>query len=472
MHALAQLPSELELELGCEERQHGELELLARAYGLDERVAFRGASGSGAVGEIRRRRPDGTTVMVADDDVARASTMAELVESLWPPGDCEAFAGGADQVLNGHGVGIVTNLPARYRIPLFNRLQRRLERAGARFRVFFLGSGAPRRTWLYPTEQLEFEHEFVDGFRLPIRQRAPRVPLGLGRRLQGFQPSILLVGGLSPLVASPAARYARANGAIFGLWSGEISRMATAQSRLRTVQRRRLLQQATFAVAYGSLAARYLRLLAPALPIVIGRNTSVSETQGERTPVVSGPVELLTVGDLGSKRKGIDLLVEALAAIPELPCRLTVVGGGRERSLLEANAGGDQRIRFMGGLPAERVHDLYREAAAFLFPSRADVFGLVLVEAMAAGLATVTSTAPGAVADLALPERNCLVLDTHDPTEWSEAIRQLAGDRHLRSTVGTAARATVARRWTMDHAVEAMTAGLRLAALQAEGGAR
>jgi hypothetical protein len=44
---------------------------------------------------------------------------------------------------------------------------------------------------------------------------------------------------------------------------------------------------------------------------------------------------------------------------------------------------------------------------------------------MGAGLATVVSSAPGAVADLALAGRNCVVIDGHDPVEWAAAIRGL-----------------------------------------------
>ena len=144
-----------------------------------------------------------------------------------------------------------------------------------------------------------------------------------------------------------------------------------------------------------------------------------------------------------------------------------MAGGGPELGALVARARGDQRIRFLGAVESDRVLDCYREADAFLFPSRSDVFGLVLVEALGSGLATITAAAPASTADLAVDERNCLVVDSHDPKVWAEAIRRLAEDAALRRRLAAAGRRTVLGRWTIEHSVEAQIAGFRLALLSA-----
>ena len=115
------------------------------------------------------------------------------------------------------------------------------------------------------------------------------------------------------------------------------------------------------------------------------------------------------------------------------------------------------------------MQDVYRDADAFLFPSEYDVFGLVLVEALSAGLAVVSSTAPGAVADLAVDERNCLLVRRPDAAAWAHAIERVVRDAHLRSTLGAAARETIRSRWTIEHAADAMIAGFRLGILAGQG---
>ena len=109
--------------------------------------------------------------------------------------------------------------------------------------------------------------------------------------------------------------------------------------------------------------------------------------------------------------------------------------------------------------------DVYERAHAFLFPSREDVFGLALVEAMAAGLACATSRAPGAVADLCADDENALVVHSHDPRAWAHTIERLVSDDGLCRRLGSRGAKTIDARWTLDHAVDAMAAGLRLGLL-------
>jgi D-inositol-3-phosphate glycosyltransferase len=176
-------------------------------------------------------------------------------------------------------------------------------------------------------------------------------------------------------------------------------------------------------------------------------------------------VELLVVGDLASRRKGVDVAIDALRMAPDLHCRLTVVGGGRLLSKLVLRAAGDPRICFTGPLSAAETRRLYRSADVVLFPTRADIFGLVLVEAMGAGAAVVCSAAAGAIADLAVHDHNCLVVESHEPEVWAAAVSRLVNDPTLRSALGTTAARVIRSRWSIEHAADAMLAGLRLGVL-------
>jgi glycosyltransferase involved in cell wall biosynthesis len=339
-------------------------------------------------------------------------------------------------------------------------------------RVFFGGSSARGRSWLSGKGELNFDHEFLRSLRMPVRRRrAPLLSLNVRARLTTFDPTIILAAGFSPFSTMAVASYANRSRVPFGIWSGETPSLAPRGRRwaLRTAQRRKLAAQATFGIAYGSLAARYLGSIAPQLPVVIGRNTSVAAV----TPTGSdggSPIELVAVADLAVPGKGIETLVEALALSKELPCRLTVIGGRPANgSPLSSAAERDRRVRFLGPLPHDQVMDSYRKSDVFLFPTRVDPFGLALVEAMASELAAIVSPAPGAVADLAVSGHNCLVADVDDPRSWAERIAALAHDEELRRSLARRALETIDRRWRIDHAVEAMTAGLRLGALVSAG---
>jgi glycosyltransferase involved in cell wall biosynthesis len=99
----------------------------------------------------------------------------------------------------------------------------------------------------------------------------------------------------------------------------------------------------------------------------------------------------LVVSRLGME-KNVELALDALARVPEL--RLAVVGEGPHREALEERArrlGVAGRVRFTGALARERLPDVYASADAFLFPSTTDTQGLVLAEALAAGLPVVAA---------------------------------------------------------------------------------
>ena len=451
LHALAQLPDDIMFEVSCDDGERQTLEVLARAYGIEPRAVFR-SSGSAP--------PAATT------DIAELTSMAALVEQFWGPADPSTSSEKDNEPLRRRRIGLVTNLPAPYRIPLFNKMAQRLEEVDADFRLFFLGEGSRHRSWMRSDEKRAFAHEFVHSVELPLRSRRPHLPIGLARRLRAFRADVVLSSGFSPLVSGRVAAISRSNGSVFGLWSGEHASMSTAQDPVRRALRRGLVASADFAIAYGHAAAGYLKRLRPSLPLVYGRNTSAVASASRRRSS-SELVEILAVGDLASPRKGVDVVIRALAHRPKLACRLTVIGGGHLMPDLQELAKDDRRVRFLGPQPHARVLTSYAEADVFVFPSRADVFGLALVEAMGSGLAPITSTPPGAVADLCAHEHNALVVPTHEPEAWADSLARVVGDTDLRQVLGANARRTVSQRWTLDHATEAMLAGLRLGVLSA-----
>jgi glycosyltransferase involved in cell wall biosynthesis len=448
VHALAQLADNVTLELSDRLADRPRIEVLARAYGIDERVGF-------------------STPTPAVTSLPLPSTMAELIQELADPQDPPADCRERDEIFTGHRIAIVTNLPAPYRLPLLSKISRRLTGVGADFRAFFMGLQSQGRPWIDPGHDAEFAYESLTSFELPLGVRRPLFPLNLGRRLSAFRPTVVLAAGFSPAVSSRAARHAKRHGAVFGIWSGEIPGRSHSTNRFRHFQRKRLARRADFAVAYGYLAGEYLRSLSHDVPFVYGRNTSGAFGLQRERPATPQTVELLAVADMAKPEKGIELLVDALKSRPTLPCGLTVVGPGARASGLEERAGNDERIRFLGALPQAQVRERYGGSDVFLFPSsaEADVFGLALVEAMGSGLAPVMATGPGAVADLAIDGWNSVVVRDRTSAAWAAALDRVVLDHDLRSSLQTNAAKTVTDRWTMEHACDAMIAGLRLGLL-------
>lgn len=115
-----------------------------------------------------------------------------------------------------------------------------------------------------------------------------------------------------------------------------------------------------------------------------------------RFGVAPGEAMVLVVGRL-AKEKNLELALAAFAALRAPAARLVIVGDGPEREhlvALAARAGIAQDTHFAGELPRAELPDAYASADVFLFTSRSETQGLVLAEALAAGLPVVAVDTP------------------------------------------------------------------------------
>lgn len=125
------------------------------------------------------------------------------------------------------------------------------------------------------------------------------------------------------------------------------------------------------------------------------------------------------------RRMGLSDFVEALARIPKgLPFRAVIAGDGPDRASLAAlarNRGLEGRVVFPGRLSDEEVHLAYGAADVFVLPTRAlEGFGIILLEALAAGCSVIASRA-GAIPEIMEPVLGDWLFDAGD----SEALSAL-----------------------------------------------
>lgn len=156
---------------------------------------------------------------------------------------------------------------------------------------------------------------------------------------------------------------------------------------------------------------------------------------------------LLFVGRLVGV-KGPRLLLEALARLsadhPE--ATLTYLGDGPDRAALEAKARADglaDRVRFLGFQPPAAVADALAEADVFCLPSFAEGVPVVLMEAMAAERAVVTSRIAG-IPELIEDGVTGRLVPPGDLAALSDALSRCLGDPDGARAMGTAARRKVA----------------------------
>lgn len=118
---------------------------------------------------------------------------------------------------------------------------------------------------------------------------------------------------------------------------------------------------------------------------------------------------LLYIGRL-SAEKEIDRIKPVLEAIPE--ARLALVGDGPHREELEKHFAGTH-THFVGYLAGDELAAAYASADVFVFPSRTETLGLVLLEAMAAGCPVVAANS-GGIPDIVTNGENGFLFEPKD----------------------------------------------------------
>ena len=164
---------------------------------------------------------------------------------------------------------------------------------------------------------------------------------------------------------------------------------------------------------------------------------------------------LATLGHL-VERKGHADVLRALAELPGL--RYEVIGDGPERGRLEALAhelGLRDRVRFHGQLEHGRALEAMRRADVFVMPSWDEAFGVVYVEAMAAGLPAIACSGEPGPAEIAALGGGIVLTPPHDPTALARAI---ADALERRSELGAQARETVLAHFTWERTGRATVA--------------
>ena len=144
---------------------------------------------------------------------------------------------------------------------------------------------------------------------------------------------------------------------------------------------------------------------------------------------------LLYVGRV-SAEKQIDRIKPVLEAIPE--ARLAIVGDGPHREALEAHFAGT-KTHFVGYLQGLELAAAFASADAFVFPSRTETLGLVLLEAMAAGCPVVAARS-GGIPDIVTDGVNGYLFEPDDPDGAITATKSLLEAKHIREELRANAR--------------------------------
>ncbi len=192
--------------------------------------------------------------------------------------------------------------------------------------------------------------------------------------------------------------------------------------------------------------------------VVIPFGLDVERFAGAR-PLIP-PAAVPTILFIGRHRyyKGVDDLIRAMA---QVPARLLIGGDGPERAewerlVREWDLYG--RIQFLGDISDADLPAFFASGDIFALPanSRAEAFGIVLQEAMAAGLPCVTTELGTGTSWLVRDGKSGFVVPPHQPDRLAAALNRLLADPDLRTQMGQAGQRRARQEFTIPHMTAAI----------------
>lgn len=341
-------------------------------------------------------------------------------------------------------LALLTEIPAPYRIPLFNALAERVD-----LRVLFLAERDPRRDFYEQhRDEWRFDHRMLEGPELRLGSRWVVLSRGHLRELMRFRPEAVAVGGWNQPAFWAALAYCRLRRIPLLVWIESTGRDARSDARALALARAVMVRGASGAFVPGRASAEYARVLGVDLVELAPNAIDTTIFDVERRPH-TGCV-FLYVGRLDPE-KGVDQLLNACAGVPG---ELLIVGSGSEEVRLReraASLGKNEGVTatFLGALDRDELPSVYAAADVFVLPSLSEPWGMVLNEAATAGLALVATDASGAAFDLIEHGENGFRVPAGDTYALRAVLLALAEDEALRTRFGARSR-EISRRFTPE----------------------
>ncbi len=329
-------------------------------------------------------------------------------------------------------IALLTNFIPPYRVPLYRSLARQVQE----LQIFLSTPMEANRQW--PIAWADLAVQVQQSVTAPLVWRHPQgfretlyvhLPYDTLVRLHRYQPDVVISGELGLRSLQALLYRATHPRSRLILWVTLSEHTEQNRGRGRALLRRLLLTRSDAVVVTGQSGARYVRHFGVLSERVFVVDNPIDAAPWlaldlERTPIQA--TRLLYVGRL-IELKGLDLLFDALHryavrklhGVPEL----WLAGSGPLEPHLRARAAAaGVACRFLGNVPYALLPQVYAQAGILVFPTLGDNWGLVVNEALAAGMPVLGSRYSQAVEQLIVDGLHGWTFRPDVPAEFDAAL--------------------------------------------------
>ena len=359
--------------------------------------------------------------------------------------------------MNAINVGIVSVVPSPYQQDIFQSLA---NCEGLFVSVYYLEYESPDSPW--PRSALRPFERVLPGFWLSIggaRFHIVTQPPNLDRH------DVIILNSLTSSLSQAYLRKRRPTQKLV-LWAEPLRTQPTPLRRAMQGLLTSPVKKSDAIVAIGSWARSCYQHQFPNVPTFnipyhcelepfLKRSAKPGSKTFETTFLFCGQM---------IPRKGVDVLVRAFDALVVAGARARLLLVGRRADLDDmlrpVSAATKDRISYEGFITPDRLPEVFERADVFVLPSRHDGWGVVVNQAMAAGLPIICTEAVGAGFDLVRDGVNGFRIPVNNPAKLTEVMKFFLEDKQRQLSFGAASRALAAQ-WTPQQGAEKWLTVLR-----------
>lgn len=328
----------------------------------------------------------------------------------------------------GRPVAIVIGALAPYTHVLYEKLAAEIDRP---LHVLACSARETSRHWELPSAR-GYRFEVLPGLRWHRSTvKNLYVNPGVALRLRALKPGAVILNDFAPTMLM-AALTARGHDIPYGIRTDGVAETDPGRrSRPHRLMRRLIVPGAAFGIGASAGSAELLAAYGLGSErIRVSPLFPAWEPDGPAPDGGARPYDVLFCGVLNEEVKGAGFFTETVLGALDRGRRLSVrvVGDGPLRGwMAERFAAAGIEARFDGYLQQAELGAAYGSARLFLFPTRGDVWGIVVNEALQSGTVVVASPHSGAARELLAP-RGCGLVLPPDISAWIDGTLQLLDD--------------------------------------------
>ena len=329
-------------------------------------------------------------------------------------------------------VAIITNIPAPYRVDFFDYLQKNYSEY--QFTIIYSSENEDNRSWEIDQNKMK-NSVFLESKTIKIKKRFDNyylhIPVGVSKVLDRIKPDVVVGSEYNPTILQ-ALYYCKTKKIPFVSWTDGTLFSERNRNFVQKFLRRMVVSKASAYIASSTKSKE--------AQIYYGADEkkchisylAVDVEKYIQEPQASGKGKILCVGSL-IERKGVDLLLEALANV-SCEYSLYLAGDGCEKENLQKKAADlkiADKVYFLGQLKTEELLKHYADSDLFVFPTREDCFALVILEAICSKLPIICSKYADGAYDLIEEGKNGYIIDPYNTQEFAKYIETVLADKAL-----------------------------------------